>query len=401
MATNVQNFSKNNAQRQTFTVDPNVKSFLIDYLYQTIPVSRYRYKILQTEKDLEFLKSNEHYVSPNFVGFTYLLVFVKRVIAEQETYLSYFIDRKTLKYNKDHIKLEEINVYPVKIKAHLDIYEGTILDGISIFTPDRKKIFLVTDVYFLGGSDLTHDDLKYKLINFKQFIDNKIIHDPKVTHVSFQINKLYAYPELKSLVHEDIPINPLKTRGLVFYPKESGSKILYNFAPKNPKIVPGTDTSVGQGEVFAELAYKPEQRTHRPVKSQELYDSGPDSDKGRDASKSAEASPVKDPVKKKALPTSISKPVHANFSVKKTILPDVYELYLLDNKILKKQGIAYIPTQKSSQFCRSAFEDAGAEQLIMRCDYSAEFQKWVPYKLMRKKTRPDKLEKAEKKLGII
>jgi hypothetical protein len=345
-----------------------------------LAMGKFRYKILQNEPDLEYLKTHEHYVSPNYVGFTYLLVFFKRNVGGQDTYHSYFIDRKTLKYNKEHLKLDEINIYPVKIKAHVDIYEGTILDGISIFTPDRKKVFMVTDVYFLAGSDLTHDDLKYKLINFTQYIENKIIHDPHVTHVMFQTNKLYAYTELKQLVYQDMPTCGLKTRGLVFYPKLSGTKMLYNFPPDKKGDKPDRpDRPVKPDKNdFADLAY-----TGR-----------------RDIIKTESPEP-KTEVIKKPLPTEIDKPVHANFAVKKTVLPDVYELYLRDGKTLKKQGIAYIPSQKSSHFCKSAFENAGADQLIMRCDYSAEFQKWTPYKVMRNKTRPEKISHVDKKLGIV
>jgi len=50
-----------------FLISENeVKSKVIDYLYNTLNLSKYRYVMLNNIQKLEFLKENEHYVSPNY-----------------------------------------------------------------------------------------------------------------------------------------------------------------------------------------------------------------------------------------------------------------------------------------------------------------------------------------------
>ena len=53
----------------------DVKAKIIDYLYTTLNLSLYRYVMLNIQK-LQFLQTNEHYVSPNYKGHNYFLIFI-------------------------------------------------------------------------------------------------------------------------------------------------------------------------------------------------------------------------------------------------------------------------------------------------------------------------------------
>lgn len=57
-----------------YLVDWDVKSKIIDYLYSKLDLSKYRYIMLNNIQKLKFLHDNEHYVSPNFKGYNYLLI---------------------------------------------------------------------------------------------------------------------------------------------------------------------------------------------------------------------------------------------------------------------------------------------------------------------------------------
>ena len=65
------------------------------------------------------------------------------------------------------------------------------------------------------------------------------------------------------------------------------------------------------------------------------------------------------------------------FEVRKTDIPDVYDLYLTnqENKLVR-QGIAHIPNMKISHLCQDIFRDKNKE--IMKCIHFQKFNKWIP-----------------------
>ena len=56
--------------------DFSIKKKVLDYLYNSLNLSKHRFIMLNTIKKLEFLKESEHYVSPSFKGFNYFLIFM-------------------------------------------------------------------------------------------------------------------------------------------------------------------------------------------------------------------------------------------------------------------------------------------------------------------------------------
>ena len=68
-----------------------------------------------------------------------------------------------------------------------------------------------------------------------------------------------------------------------------------------------------------------------------------------------------------------------NFLIKKTLKPDVYDLYLQGPNNIVKHGIACIPNLKCSQMLRSMFEETIDEQdLCVECRYYKKQCKWQP-----------------------
>jgi len=64
------------------------------------------------------------------------------------------------------------------------------------------------------------------------------------------------------------------------------------------------------------------------------------------------------------------------FEVKKTDIPDVYELYCNSDKGKVRYGIAGIPTLATSSLCKKLFDKT--DTLNMKCEYCKQFKKWVP-----------------------
>jgi hypothetical protein len=61
------------------------------------------------------------------------------------------------------------------------------------------------------------------------------------------------------------------------------------------------------------------------------------------------------------------------FIMRKTDIPDVYELYLENGQ---KEGIAAIPNMKISHYCRNAIKNN--DNIKMTCIKSVKFNKWIP-----------------------
>lgn len=305
---------------------------ILDYVYQRIPLVRLKYRILESKSDLDFLYQTEHYVAPNYVGFTYLLVFTR----QKDNYFSFFIDRKTLKYNRQDVDIKKVIIKPIRLRAHINIYDGTILDGVLI---KGKKLYMITDVYHLAGQNMINDNLRYKLNVMKNYLKNNIQQDPKFSNCELAVENIKEYHELKNLVKHDIPQLSYRTRGLIFYPKVSGIKVIYT-----------TDE-----EVIKDV----------------------NEDENKEADKSSDT-PEKT----------------AYYEVKKTDSPDVYTMYLYDavNKKLVKQGIAYIPTKEISLYCLNAFNKSKKTSIIMKCKYVDKFKKWMPFLYDPEKNKPDKIK---------
>jgi Asp-tRNA(Asn)/Glu-tRNA(Gln) amidotransferase C subunit len=56
--------------------DFSIKNKVLEYLYNSLNLSKHRFIMLNTVNKLEFLKETEHYVSPSFKGFNYFLIFM-------------------------------------------------------------------------------------------------------------------------------------------------------------------------------------------------------------------------------------------------------------------------------------------------------------------------------------
>jgi hypothetical protein len=60
--------------------DKDIKHKVIDYLYNSLQLSNYRYLMLDSIQKLKNLQENIHYVSPNYKGLNYFLSILPKAI---------------------------------------------------------------------------------------------------------------------------------------------------------------------------------------------------------------------------------------------------------------------------------------------------------------------------------
>ena len=307
--------------------DLDFKNKIIDYLFNTIDISKYRYNLLESTQQLNFLKLNEHYVSPNFKGYNYLLIFYRY---NNQPYCA-AVDRKNLSYHRDKVDIKRVPIFKIKVMTSQSIFRGTIMDCKLI-----KNNMIIKDCFQVMGEMVIEMDMLEKMT----YLDNIVNQFQKdyCSNFKLKINKLYRYTMLDEVIHNIIPACSLEIQGLIFFPKQSGISII--FVEKTTHKVEITNNKVDLNSSYHMI---------HDLKNFLL---------------SREYSYETDGKKKTLL-------------VKKTIISDVYELYdkcSTDEKI----GIAHIPNIKISKYCYENIKD----ESMCQCIFSKDFNKWIPLKII-------------------
>jgi hypothetical protein len=347
------------------------KKEIIENVYNNIPISRYRYNILY-KNELNLLKKDFHNVSLNNNGSKYFLVFSQH----NGNPNCYYIDKKTLKYNKKNININDINIYSCKHRVHSDYYKLTIIDGDLVQTKENFYVFYICDIYYLKGEKKYHIPIKDKLKELKADMITNYKIDNTVECCPLRINQLYTYNDIDYIIKYIIPNIDYVCSGFVFYPRISGSKIIYKFSKiefrqiltKKYDIILNYDeiklnSNLLEQNECTENDYnnKDNQKQSISLKNIKTYN------------------------------------IIINFEVWKTDFPDVYDLYLKDvNNNTKKQGIAYIPTLDCSRFIFTLFNKNNTNKIIMQCKYSLNNHKWIPFKYDPDKNKCDSITALNK-----
>jgi hypothetical protein len=316
------------------STDP--KQQLIEYIFNTIDVSKFKYELLQFESELSQLLKQKYYISANFSGYNCLLVFTKI----HDRYFSVIIDRKTLSYNISKVDISKVKITNINLKLDLSIYMGTIFDGIYIINKNNK-LFIVTDVYYFRGQDFTNTHLNTKLLTVFTYLQSNYNANDNENNLLITANKVYELKDIEHLVNTTIPKSKdIPIKGICFYPEISGTKLIYLFGNEN-KIVETEKVIV-----------KSDEEKHKFI-------------------------PKKD--------------VEYVFEMKCTPNADVYDLNVVEieernnKKLLKRVfvDIAYIPNISRSKWCTNMLKDK--KSILVKCKYYIDKSKWEPVEISDRK----------------
>ena len=138
----------------TYLNDLNLKKKIIEYIFKNLDLSKYRFCLLNKLDKLKFLKDNIHFVSPNYIGTSYLLLFLQL----KNTKICCVINKKTLRYHIQEIDIKKIEIIIIKIDAPDHLWKGTIFNGkISKNNVTNEHVFIIQDVYYLfGKNEIVH-----------------------------------------------------------------------------------------------------------------------------------------------------------------------------------------------------------------------------------------------------
>jgi hypothetical protein len=308
--------------------DLDFKNKIIDYLFTTIDISKYRYNLLDNIQQLNFLKLNEHYISPNFKGYNYFLIFYRY----NNTSYCVAVDRKNLSYHRDKIDIKKIPIFKIKVLALPSIFRGTIMDCKMV-----KNMMIIKDCFQIMGNTLIDMDMLDKMTYLDNIIINQFQKD-YCSNFSLKINKLYKYDKLDDVIYNIIPKCNFEIQGLIFLPKLSGLSIIFIDKVNESKVeittsVPVVNTSY---HMIHDL------KNFLLSRNYSFETNG----------------------KKK------------NLIVERTTITDVYNVY--ENDSANKIGIAHIPNMKVSHYCNDNIKD----KHLCQCIFHNDFKKWIPLKVI-------------------
>jgi len=333
------------------------KQVLIDYLFSNVDLSKFKYRILKDQNDLQLLLNNKYMLGFNYIGYSCLLIFIK--IGKK--YYSYLIDRKTLNYSKNKCNMENIKIIEINVKIDLSIYNGTIFDGIYNFS-GRKKTFIITDCYCFRGNDMVMRHINNKMMEIDTFFKTCYNKDNAMNDIQLIINKLHKINELETLANNNINRdNNLLTKGIVFYPEISDTKLIFLF-----------NSEIKQNKININ-----DNKNNKNI------------------------------IKKTIFKAKTKKPIILTFLIKKTQIIDTYSLFLSEKinknekKIkMKKIDIAYVPTKECSRLCKILLNNDNKFALV-KCKFITDKQKWIPLKEDKKKQYPSLISEMEEVVEVI
>ena len=315
-------------------IENDIKNKILDYLFNTINLSKLRYGILDSIQKLKFLQENEHYITPNYKGINYFLLFTT-IVGKQHAVL---INRKKLSYHRNQIDIKNVFIVKIQVNTNINIFSGTLFDG-KIIQKDNKYHFLIHDCFSVMGKKILDMEMEQKMLYLNDVINSNLTLN-SCENFTFKLNKLYRYNDLPELVSKIIPSCGIESNGIIFYPKQSGNSIIHIDKKQDKITIESSQNEVVESKTF-DIIYNFTDFLKSRVYSYEKENK------------------------------------HKIFLISKTSIPDVYELY--NKKDEPKIGIAHIPNLKISQYCANNINTPFTK---VYCVYNQEFDKWIPLNIV-------------------
>lgn len=340
------NSNRNRYNDSNSLMNNDVKNLLLNYLFSSLEMSKYRYKIINNLNDLAIFRNQKFYVSANFAGINSMLIFIKLNGVDY----SFTVDKKTLSYSMNNIDLSKVKLYPAKVRLEENIYNGTIFDGIYI---NNTKEFIITDVMYFRGKNMVNENIHHKLLSTLSYLQKFYKKGNDLNAIELIVNRLYELENINELVRDITNLSNCK--GLSFQPEISGSytKLIYMLIETDLKtdIMPSVKSKKKETDII--------KINQNKLNNEDIL----------------------------------------TFKMKATDIDDVYKLYLIykskqnEKTTIKniKIDIAFIPDIKTSKMCKKIFKDT--TEVLMKCQYDKEKEKWIPESVNKKDEFPSLINK--------
>jgi hypothetical protein len=292
-------------------------------------------KINDEKINSKIIKSLESYININDRGYKFLdnstlnyLKINKHLVALStfgKKFLLYFTkieDKKyCLYYNR---KTKE--VISVRYRFKDDIFNNTLIDGELLKDTDTENWrFSVSDILVYKGTNLNKHVLEERLEFLNEMLTEEYISDDNFDVALFDVKQYFEYKHIEDLYNTYMEAEPYRCSGFLF---------------KNIMI----------NEKYMLYIFQ-ENRTKKTVEVSKIKQTTHTSQ-----------SPIK------------------SFQIKKTDLPDIYELYCSKEGSIFKYAYAGVTTLNNSLFIVNMFNGVSHNtDIYVKCSYNRLFEKWVPF----------------------
>lgn len=351
---------------------------LVGSIFAKQNISNFKYEVIQYESDLSKLIRQKFFTSINFCGTNSLLVFTKI----SGKHYCFTVERQTLSYNFSKIDYSKVKIDMRNLKLDIDIYQGTILDGILVKQSKKEDLFIISDVYQFCGVDYTKSKLDDKLKMVIKYLQENYNQEHIENNMMLSVNKIFPINQTEHVVNNVVPsIKNLKARGLCFYPEISETKLIFLFNNNN---------NSNNNEKTPE-----KQDIKQHIKREVSFKT---SDKPGDKFEKDKFEKDNDDKPKYKYVNTSKKIVYAILEVKSTSNVDVYKLNAVERvnidgkKVLKRisMGIAYISGTEQSHKMNKIF--AQDKKVLMKCKFLNDKSKWEPIDVDKSTPHPTLME---------
>jgi hypothetical protein len=350
-------WTKSSPQLNKFTLN------FLDHFNISIKQSNKYFKPLQ-ETDISNLLKNEHliYFNTQTIHIGYLLF----TIIENKHMILFFHKKYQQTYTLNH------TIYGELFKNNV-VFEGEILNDMN----DSSPKFLISDV--LNADNHTFMNLKTNLKYISNFVYNfKVL----TCNLTLLVKEFVEYKYLKSFYTDykkQVDYSNTIT-GVVFRPVSlSNNQNIYVIFDKQ-HLHPMSDKFYNFLNLSTNVKTNKFDTLNGELTSSIIYDDSkhPFIDEKSILNLIKKYEELEETIKSKEIKYTVQESdTLIDFQVKKTDLPDVYELYLYNSQnILFNYDIALVPTLESSIYLYKLFENNTI--LNLKCKYHPKFNKWQP-----------------------
>ena len=355
---------------------------LLDVKYGINPVNK-DYNII-SPTTLNIVSFHQHVLSPFTNGNPYLLYLTKI----DNINCCIYIDKKL----KDGYTFPKMHC--VKYRFNDDLFtRDTILSGELVKDYNRRWLFIIDNILLYKGEPTTNKNIISKFELIHKIFNNEYKMDTYLEICPLQIKKLFLYKDINKMVNDFIPNLSYVCKGIVFYSLNNKCSNFAFLLQRESQIEIKSQQEIDDiiQEQYPNIWEKKHTNTNTNttntntntnninidvIGANEYATNKTDNIDNIDSIDSIDSI---QPINLNLI--QIIKPGNVVFKILKTDMPDIYNLYCIDdeNNNLYKYANALVPNIKISHYLYNMFKNNPNNlDLKIECKYSKIFEKWTP-----------------------
>jgi len=290
-------------------------------------------KINDEQLKSTIIKSLESYININDRGYKFLdnssrnyLKINKHLVALStfgKKFLLFFTTISNKKYCL-YFNRKTNDIISVRHRVKDDIFKNTLIDGELLKDTDTDHWrFSISDILVYKGVNLNKHVLEERMTLLNEMLSEEYYPDDNFDIAEFEVKQYFEYKYSRDLEENYMNTLPYRCCGFIFKNIMINEKYLLYIFPEN--------------------------RTKKTIDTEKINTTSPQS-------------------------------VIKSFQIKKTDLPDIYELYCSKDGSIFKYAYAGVTTLNNSIFIENLFKGTPHNSdIYVKCSYNQLFEKWVPF----------------------